>query len=206
MAAKKHLDTKQTDSLLKAMLVFSRTVDQVLETRAVQAAAEPLSKSKVQILRLLGQRGGQTATHIARFLGVSKPAVTQIVDALVQRNGLVVRTRSKRDRRGVEVKLTAKGRRVIQKVRVEQRHLVRSTMRQSSRAGTGRWIELLEEISGTLARADRAFQDYCLQCTSHSDGSCVLTGGDGDCLFLQHQGAGAKNRKRASASTSRPKR
>jgi DNA-binding MarR family transcriptional regulator len=206
MAAKKRLDIKQTDGLLKAMLVFSRTVDQVLETRAIEAAAEPLSKSKVQILRLLDQRGGQTATQIARFLGVSKPAVTQIVDALVQRNGLVVRARSKRDRRGVEVKLTAKGRRVIQKVRAEQRHLVRSTMRRSSRIVTDRWIALLEEIAGTLARADQAFQAFCLQCSAHTDGTCVLGGGDADCLFLKHQGAAASGRKRASAGTSRQKR
>ncbi len=206
MAARKRLNNGQTDGLLKAMLVFSRTVDQVLETRAIEAAAEPLSKSKVQILRLLDQRGGQTATQIARFLGVSKPAVTQIVDSLVQRNKLVARARSKRDRRGVEVKLTAKGQRVIQKVRAEQRHLVRSTMRRTSRTGTGRWIELLEEISGTLARADQAFQGFCLQCSAHSDGTCVLGGGEADCLFLQHQDAGAKVRKRASAGTSRPKR
>jgi DNA-binding MarR family transcriptional regulator len=111
MAKTKKLSTRDADRLLKTLLVLSRTVDHILETRAVdQAANEPLSPSKVQVLRLLGEQGTQTASQVARFLGVSKPAVTQIIDSMVD-GTLVTRSTAAHDRREVGLKLSARGRR-----------------------------------------------------------------------------------------------
>lgn len=179
------LGREDTDRLLKAMLVISRTVEHVLESRAVEDACGPLSRPRVQILRLLGQRGHQGSTQIARYLGVSKPAVSQIIDSMV-REKLVVRTISRHDRRGVELKLSAKGRKAFQKVLGEQRHMIRNAVRQAAGANAIEWIQTLERISGALARADKAFQQFCLQCGAHADGTCVLVGGDAECLFLQN--------------------
>ena len=104
---------KSIDGLLKAMLVFSRTVDHSLETNSVKrAVGVALSSSKVQILRLLGHRGGQTASQLARYLGVSKPAVSQIVDSMV-RAKLVTRKPATADRREVHLHLTKKGRDMV---------------------------------------------------------------------------------------------
>ncbi|MFH1109079.1 MAG: hypothetical protein V1790_07790 [Planctomycetota bacterium] len=45
------------------------------------------------------------------------------------------------------------------------------------------WITVLQKITSSLAHADRTFTHFCLQCGAHADGSCVLIGGDADCLF-----------------------
>ena len=82
MAARRLMTEKNTDNLLKSMLVISRTINHVLETRAIEVTGEPLTYSKIQILRLLGQRGEQSSSQLARFLGVSKPAITQIVTGI----------------------------------------------------------------------------------------------------------------------------
>ena len=190
---KKTLPLRDVDAVLKAMLVLSRTVDHVLENCAVEAAVnEKFSSSKVQILRLLGQRGSQTATQVARFLGVSKPAVSQIINTMV-RARLVVRRPAKEDRREVGLELTKKGRDAYQAIRQRQRHFVRGTLRQLTERGAEQWAGIFREMSGALAKADTSYKHHCLQCGAHADGSCVLTGGDAHCTFLKNVPTGARS-------------
>ena len=190
---------KAVDALLKAMLVFSRTVDQVLEMRAVEAAAKTtLSSSKVQILRLLGQRGGQTSTQVARYLSVSKPAVTQIVDALV-RSKLVVRKTAKEDRREVILTLTKKGRDLFQSIRQFQRQYIRLTLKDAFNGNVEQWVASLYHVSESLAKADQSYKHFCAQCGAHEDGNCVLIGGDSSCPFLAQTAKAQRRRIKAKA-------
>ena len=199
MASKKPLPPQTVDDLLKAMLVFSRTVDQVLEARTVREAVNvSLSPSKVQILRLLGQKATQTSTQIARFLGVSKPAVSQIVDSMV-RAKLVTRKPATADRREVHLRLTKKGKDMFQAIRREQRHCVRNTVRATSRAELKRWTDALNTMSQAVGRADDAYQQFCAQCGAHSNDSCVLVGGRSKCLFTKYTEKASKRKKAASA-------
>lgn len=183
------LPAETTDKLLKAMLVLSRTIEHILETRAVEEVVnKPLSSSKVRVLRLLGNRGWQTSVQISRYLGVSKPAVTQIVGSLV-RSKLVVRRPGQRDRREIVLQLTKLGRDKFRAVRQKQRHLIRNALRLHEDGQAEHWIDTLQEIAAALAQADQAFEKYCLQCGAHADGTCILVGGDANCPFLQHRSA-----------------
>jgi len=185
LAAKTAINDKDVDGLVKSMLVFSRTVDYVLETRAVrEVSPKPLSGSKVQILRLLSQRGKQTSTQLARFLGVSKPAVSQIVEAMVHAK-LLVRKAASQDRREVLLELTKTGKDQIKAIRRVQRQVVRNMVRNSVGKNSPAWSEMLIDMAAALAKADKAYEEFCLQCGAHEDGSCVLTGGDSECLFLE---------------------
>ena len=200
MDSKAVLSVGEVDRLYKALSVLSRTVAEVLDTRAVEAATGPLSQSKVQVLRLLAHRRSQSSSQVTRFLNVSRPSVTQIIDSLVE-SGLVSRRVATDDRREVVLNLTKRGRQGFQAVRREQRHLLRSTLRSAGGGEVDAWITVLQKISSSLAQADRAFTHFCLQCGAHEDGSCVLIGGDADCLFLRHGASLAK-----SASGGPPKR
>ena len=160
MAKKAPSSTSSVDQMAKAMLVLGRTIDYVLESRAVQVATDkPLSTSKVQVLRLLAQHAGQTSSQIARYLGVSKPAVSQIIDAMV-RTKLVTRKTSKHDRREVNLGLTDKGRNINKLVRQQQRNYIRTAMRSLNGAAASRWISTLSDIALALGNADQAFLDH----------------------------------------------
>ena len=198
MAPRNRLTDKSADELLRAMMVLARTVSHVLETRVVETTQEPLTGSKLQLLHLLGQKGAQTPTQIARFLGISKPAVTQAVDAMME-SGFVRREASKQDRRGFNLKLSAKGKVVFQKVRNEQRHLIRNALREIDTAPQ-EWVDVLHEMSIALAKSDSAFKHFCVQCGAYADGHCVLVGGEVSCLFLQHRGEVPKRTKRRPAA------
>lgn len=186
MPSKSTHATTDYDQLLKTLLLLSRMTDQVLETSAVQTAVrQPLSASKVQILRLLGTRGGKTATQTARFLGVSKPAVTQIVDAMI-RAKLLTRRVAKVDRREVLLQLTKDGRNAHQAIRRRQRELIRLTILRSKDRNAKNWSDTLWTIANALSQADRTFQHFCLQCEAHSDGRCILNGDSVPCPYQTH--------------------
>ena len=156
MSSKGTISVTRVDELLKNLLVLSRTVDHALEKEAVKAVmSDSFSPSKVRILRLLGLRASQTSSQIARFLGVSKPAVTQLIDSMVQRK-LVTRRTAKHDRREVDLRLTEKGKSAYQTVRREQRRLVRNTIGSVTGVDAERWISTLGEIAEALGRAGDA--------------------------------------------------
>jgi DNA-binding MarR family transcriptional regulator len=168
------------------MLVLSRTASHILQTRAVEAAVNKrYSPSKIQILRLLGRHGAQTSTQVARFLGVSKPAVTQIIDTM-SRAKLVVRRPAVRDRREVRLELTKKGRETFQAMRQQQRRFIRAALKQMPAFDAEAWAETLTAMSAALAGADDCFEHHCLQCSAHEDSTCVLNGGDATCTYLEH--------------------
>ena len=205
MAAHQNLNAKEVDRLLKALLVLVRSTQQILEVEVVKSAIEkPLSSSKLQVLRLLGTRGAHMAGQVARFLGVSKPAVTQTIDSMVK-DRLVSRRIAKTSRREVTLTLTAKGTKKFRAIRQRQRYLLRHASREFSRDSTRAWAETAWQISQALSQADRTFAHACLQCGAHEDSSCVLEGGHADCLFLLQKdlptnGSG-KSRSRPKART-----
>jgi DNA-binding MarR family transcriptional regulator len=199
------ISSQEIDSLLKSLLVVARATNHTLEKHAVEEAVEePLSSSKIQILRLLSQRGTQTSSQVARFLDVSRPAVTQIIDSMV-RSDFVSRTNATKDRREVKLRLTARGKQCYKSMHLKQRHLLRSALRLGGTTKPSRWTEMLEQIAGSLANADRAFKKHCLQCGAHADSSCVLVGGDACCDFIEAQSKERKTKKPAKKKTAKTK-
>jgi len=199
MASSLRRSAEQIDPLLKGLLVLARTVEEVLEVRAVRAGiGQPLGRSNVQVLCLLAHRGGHTGSQVARFLGVSKPRVSQMIDAMAH-DGMVVRRRSEGDRREVLLELTKRGRLRARSVQREQRHRLRMALRLVRQPDVARWADTLHEIAGVLARGDRVCEQFCLQCGAHADATCVRTGGDAKCLYLRHMpSSGPAHRPRKS--------
>lgn len=184
MASRVSIPADAVDELYKALSVLSRTVTHILQDRAVEEAlGEAVSYSKVQVLRLLSHRGGQTSSQIARFLGIRRPSVSQITNVLERAGWITCRVGEQDGRESIH-ELSDEGRQRFNVVRRQQRHLLRHTMRLADQREVQRWTHTLHMIAGCLARSDRAFKDYCLQCGAHADGTCVLIGGDADCPFL----------------------
>jgi len=77
--------------------------------------AEGISMGEFWTLHLVSSVGSARVSTIARHLSVSAPTACAKVDGL-ERSGLLVRQRSERDHRVVELSMTAKGRRVEARV------------------------------------------------------------------------------------------
>lgn len=74
-----------------------------------------LSHTQMSMLYLLSYHKSANVKQIADFMGVTKSAVTQVMDPLVEK-GLVNRRSDSRDRRVVHLALSAKGSRLVRKL------------------------------------------------------------------------------------------
>jgi DNA-binding MarR family transcriptional regulator len=99
------------------------------------ATAGHLSLTAAMVLNRLHREGPQRLTELANAEGVSQPGMTQLVTRL-ERDGLVRRTATAGDRRGVLVDVTDAGRELIERRRAER-------------------AVALQELVGRLDRADQ---------------------------------------------------
>lgn len=76
----------------------------------------PLPPSQVLALVSIQERRGCTLTELKNEMHVSAPTITGIVNRLL-RDGYITRERDVKDRRVVNVALTAKGSKIVQKFR-----------------------------------------------------------------------------------------
>jgi homoprotocatechuate degradation regulator HpaR len=82
-----------------------------------------LTEQQWRVLRALNDLGELTAAGIARECSILAPSMTRILRKLTEQ-GVVLTSRSKRDQRELKVKISAKGRRLVDRVgpRVEQEY------------------------------------------------------------------------------------
>ena len=85
----------------------------------IKRASEPsfLSFSKFRVLANI-ERGINTAGELADLHGVSQPAISKLVDSLVN-EGFLTRHSNGSDRRVVELQITASGKRAIKKIKTQ---------------------------------------------------------------------------------------
>jgi MarR family transcriptional regulator, organic hydroperoxide resistance regulator len=74
-----------------------------------------LSHAQMSMLYLLFYHAQSNVKEIADFLGISKSAVSQLLDPMVDK-GLVSRHNDLKDRRIVRISLTAKGKQTLKKL------------------------------------------------------------------------------------------
>lgn len=76
-----------------------------------------LGQRQFAVLELIDSNPGISQVDLAAILGVDRPAMMVVVDRLQNRK-LVVRRRSENDRRRQELRLTPKGRKFLEQVKV----------------------------------------------------------------------------------------
>jgi DNA-binding MarR family transcriptional regulator len=98
--------------------------------RAMATENFDISVEQFHILRFI-RRGHCSVSELADARNISRPAVSQGVDALVNK-GLVTRTQSKEDRRYVELELTPDGDALLDSVFQNTREWMRTSLERLS--------------------------------------------------------------------------
>lgn len=98
-----------TDDVLVSLRRIIRATD--LHSRRL-GKETGLTTPQLVVLRAIDAHGAPTVSEIGRQVSLSQATVTNILNRL-QLNRLVSRERSREDKRRVNVKLTAKGRRLL---------------------------------------------------------------------------------------------
>jgi len=120
----------------------------VLMTQIAERHFESTSVSFIQwnaLMRLCARAGHMSATQLSRELGYDMGALTRVVDGL-ERRGLVRRERSRRDRRAVEIAVTAAGRRQADSAKRVVVDLLNELIEPYSEGEIATLIELMQRM------------------------------------------------------------
>ena len=114
-----------------------------------------LSRGKITIpqlgvLEYLSTRRERPMNELARHLGVTRPAVTGMVDRLIAQ-GLVNRQGDLSDRRVVRINLTPKGKRVLDNIWSQKRRMIQEVFGQLSPADRTQYLATLEQVVKILS-------------------------------------------------------
>ena len=104
--------TKQLNQIAKAIREFYRTLKN--EFNAI-LELEEFTNGEFLLLKSIAIYGHKKISEIAKELCVSMPYVTSLADKMLER-GYIERTQSREDRRIIVIKLTARGKKVYNKL------------------------------------------------------------------------------------------
>jgi DNA-binding MarR family transcriptional regulator len=104
------LEAASAENFLAAFDAFAQAVRRARGAPAQEERA--LTLSQYALLQSLADREAARVQELSRDAGITASTATRILDAL-ERRGIVRRTRSREDRRGVTVTLTELGREVL---------------------------------------------------------------------------------------------
>ena len=105
--------SKHSDAEVETMArELMRHFDLLAAEFLVPQESSNVSRTEVAVLRLLADQGPSNMSDVSAGAGVALSSATGVVDRLVERK-LVERERPESDRRTVQVRLTARGRRAL---------------------------------------------------------------------------------------------
>ncbi len=136
---------------------IKRDVDQVLETiiylytesrRITKELAKraQLTGPQLTVVKILEQIGDLSLSELSERIRAQNSTVTGIIDRM-EREGLVLRERSKDDRRVVLIRLTPKGEELARSVPLEPMEVFRSALSSLSKDEVAELFRILSKVS-----------------------------------------------------------
>ena len=114
-----------------------------------------LSEGKITLpqfwaLEYLSRHGNCPMNELARFLNVSKPAATGLIDRLISQQ-LVRREGDARDRRIIRIQITAKGMRIVENVWDQKRRMIMAVFGRIRPKDRTQYLSTLERVVQILS-------------------------------------------------------
>ena len=115
-----------------------------------------LSQGKITLpqlwaLEYLSRHKDSSMHETARFLGISRPAATGLIDRLIAQ-GCVRREGDTRDRRVIRVDITAKGKRILTHIWEQKRRMVVKVFGEISPRSRAQYLGTLERVVDILTK------------------------------------------------------
>jgi DNA-binding MarR family transcriptional regulator len=120
---------------------------------ARQPALGTVTFAQMRVLWTLERLDPATPGRIAVRLGIGSPATTEIVERLV-RAGHVQRTHSDEDRRRILLRLSLKGRRLVEEFRMSRQSRLRKLVSRLKGDDVRRMSRALESLNDILSRSN----------------------------------------------------
>jgi DNA-binding MarR family transcriptional regulator len=146
---------RDVDQVLEAILYLyteSRRLTKELARRA------DLTGPQLTVIKMLEQIGELSLSELSERLRAQNSTVTGIIDRM-ERESLVVRERSKEDRRVVYIRLTTKGRRIAEEIPVEPMEIFRRALESLSASDVRDLVRILGKVARRVQETVRRETD-----------------------------------------------
>ena len=131
------------DQVLEAIIYFTTETRRITKELAKRSN---LTGPQLTILKILETIGDLSLSEVSDRIRAQNSTVTGIIDRM-ERESLVVRTRSTEDRRVVKIKLTDKGSRIARAIAVEPMEIFRGALDGLSAGETRDLLKILTKIA-----------------------------------------------------------
>ena len=131
------------DRVLEAIIYLyteSRRLTKELARRA------DLTGPQLTVVKMLEQIGDLSLSELSERIRAQNSTVTGIIDRM-ERENLVMRERSKEDRRVVYIRLTAKGRRLAEDIPIEPMEIFRNALESLSATEVRDLVKILGKVA-----------------------------------------------------------
>ena len=150
---KQHRDNgtraRGADALLARLDGMIRTVNgQLVESFREELGGE-LTLPQYRLLRMIAKARADRVRDVATFLGATTPAASKAVARLARR-GLVERVGAPNDRRVWRLRLTPRGRRLLQRHQAVHREVLGRLFGRCKPDSLERAVNMLEKLSGDM--------------------------------------------------------
>jgi DNA-binding MarR family transcriptional regulator len=133
----------EIDSILEAILYLYTESRRLTKELARQV---DLTGPQLTVLKMLEGLGDLSLSELSERIRAQNSTVTGIIDRM-ERESLVVRTRSTEDRRVVKIKLTDKGSKIARAIAVEPMEIFRGALDGLSAGETRELLKILTKIA-----------------------------------------------------------
>ncbi len=146
------------DKFAKEVLtVFPSIHAKLLKGQPTVLKKGKITISQMVLLELLHAKKECKMSDISKFLGVTKSAVTGLTDRLI-RAGFLQRTRLKRDRRVVKIRLTSKGLNIGNKLKKYKLKIIRQLFKNISQKERATYLGILKKIQKNIEKRPKAHE------------------------------------------------
>lgn len=133
----------EVDAILEAIVYLSTESRRITKELARRV---DLTGPQLTVLKMLEGLGDLSLSDLSDRIRAQNSTVTGIIDRM-EREGLVVRTRSTEDRRVVRIKLTEKGARIARDIAVEPMEIFRTALENLSPGEMRDLLKILTKIA-----------------------------------------------------------
>lgn len=139
------LEGSEVDELVTSLLTASRVLVGV-SARSLAEVEDTVTVTQFRVLVVLRGHGETRLNRLADRLGVTPSTALRTVDRLIA-SDLVTRRENVQDRREVVIELTARGRRVVDRVTERRREAIRVIVEAMPRQQSRRLVDALSTFA-----------------------------------------------------------
>lgn len=136
------------DKVIEVMPVIMK---EFLKQQTADFYKTKITLPQFAVIEALRMRGECKMTELARLINVTTAATTGIIDRLVKA-GYVVRESDPKDRRVVDVKVTAKGIKIVDRAKEDRRQMIMKIFGVVSRSEREQYLGILMHIKEHLTK------------------------------------------------------